>query len=107
MKIGVNVSTNVGSDPPSTQANNISTEIVVKSKESAVVGGIVVDKTSTDYDKLPPDEVEGSSPLFNFIRSKNYTNSKTQFVVFVTPEIIESASTGADEIKRKFRRRRR
>jgi len=107
MKIGVNVSTNVGQDPPATQSNNISTEIVVKSKESAVVGGIVVDKSSTDYDKLPPDEVEGANPLFNFIRSKSYTNSKTQFVVFVTPVIIESASTGADEIKRKFRRRRR
>ncbi len=107
MKIGVNVSTNVGQDPPATQANNLSTEIIVKSKESAVVGGIVVDKTSTDYDKLPPDEVEGANPLFNFIRSKSYTNSKTQFVVFVTPVIIESASSGADEIKRKFRRRRR
>jgi pilus assembly protein CpaC len=107
MKLGVNVSTNVGQDPPATQSNNISTEIVVKSKESAVVGGIVVEKSSTDYDKLPPDEVEGANPLFNFIRSKSYTNTKTQFVVFVTPVIIESASTGADEIKRKFRRRRR
>lgn len=103
----VNVSTNVGTAPPSTQANTINTEIIVKSKESAVVGGIVIAKSSTDYDKLPPDQVDGASPLFNFVRGKSYSNTKTQFVVFVTPEIVESASTSTDDIKRKFRRRRR
>lgn len=107
MVLNVTVSTNVGADPPSTQSNNVKTEIIVKSKESAVIGGIVINKSSTDYDKLAPDEVEGASPLFNFIRGKSFSNSKSQFVVFVTPEIIESASTGADDIKRKFRRRRR
>jgi pilus assembly protein CpaC len=79
----------------------------VKSKESAVIGGIVINKSSTDYDKIAPDEVEDASPLFNFIRSKAFANSKSQFVVFVTPEIVESASTGTEDIKRKFRRRRR
>lgn len=105
--LGINVSTNIGANPPSTQSNIINTEVIVKSKESAVVGGIVINKSSTDYDKLPPDEVDGASPLFNFVKGKAYTNTKTQFVVFVTPEIVESASTSTDDIKRKFRRRRR
>lgn len=107
MDLVVRISTNTGANPPTTQANNITTKIIVKSKESAVIGGIVVDKSSTDYDKVPPDEVENSSPLFNFVRSKFHSNSKTQFVVFVTPEIIDSASSGTDKIKKKFRRRRR
>ncbi|MCK5882655.1 MAG: pilus assembly protein N-terminal domain-containing protein [Bacteriovoracaceae bacterium] len=109
LKIGVSVSSNIG-DPPETLSNNISTEMVVKSKESAVVGGIVINKTSTGFDRNPPygiDEYENGTPLFNFLRSKSYLSNKSQFVVFITPEIIESASTGTEDIKRKFRKRRR
>lgn len=109
LKVGISVSSTVG-DPPETLSNNISTSIVVKSKESAVVGGIVINKTSTDFDRNSPfgtDQVEDGSPLFTFLRSKAYLTNKSQFVVFLTPEIIESASTGVDEIKRKFKKRRR
>lgn len=110
LNIGLTVSSNVG-DPPQTQNNTVRTALIVKSKESAVVGGIVINKNSTDFDRNPPGGVtessENSSPLFNFIRSKSNTVNKSQFAVFVTPEIIESASQGTDEIKRKFRRRRR
>ena len=110
LNIGLTVSSNIG-DPPQTLSNTVRTALIVKSKESAVVGGIVINKNSTDFDRNPPGGVtasdEGSSPLFNFIRSKSKTVNKSQFVVFVTPEIVESASQGTDEIKRKFRRRRR
>ena len=108
--MGISVSANVG-NPPTVQKNDVSTAIIVKSKESAVVGGIVVNKNATAYDKDPPggvqDTDENTSELFSFVRSKARTTSKSQFVVFVTPEIIESASQGAEDIKRKFRRRRR
>ena len=107
LSIGVNVSSFVGTDGSNSQANTVKTEIIVKSKESAVVGGIVVNKTSTDYDKLAEDEVEDASPLFSFVRSKVLSNSKSQFVVFVTPEIVESAASSTDEIKKKFKRRSR
>lgn len=107
MKIGVSVTSIVGGNAAATQENSVSTEIVVKSKDSAVVGGIVVSKTSTDYNKVPSSTIKNASPLFSFIRSKALTSSKTQFVVFVTPEIIESASGATAEIKKKFRRRSR
>lgn len=110
LNLGLTVSATVG-DPPTTLSNTVRTALIVKSKESAVVGGIVVNKSSTDFDRNPPGGVQqsdaNSSPLFNFIRSKSSAVNKSQFVVFVTPEIIESASSGTDEIKRKFRRRRR
>lgn len=109
MSMGLTVSATVG-DPPATLSNTLSTAIVVKSKTSAVVGGIVVNKSSTDFDRDPPggvDDFDNASPLFSFIRSKSYTNTRSQFVVFVTPEIVDDASSGTDEIKRKFRRRRR
>lgn len=110
LKINIGVNAVLG-DPPETTSNQINTELIVKSKESAVVGGVVVNKQSTDYDRTPPggkQEVEdGGSPLFSFLRSKNFFTTRSQFVVFVTPEIIESASSGTEEIKRKFRQRRR
>ena len=89
---------------------SVSTNLVVKSKESAVAGGIVVNKESQDFDKNPPfgtDQTQDGSTLFSFLRSKSVQNNRSQFVVFVTPEIIDSASSGTDEIKRKFRKRRR
>ena len=122
----LNVSVNVGATLDSnssgsnkTQQNTVKTILIVKSKESAVIGGILQKSTSTDFDKDFPgvnDTIEPSTnavgepvsaqSLFSFVKSKNYTEGKSQFVVFVTPEIIERASDGVQDIRRKFRRRR-
>lgn len=109
LELGLDVSINIG-DPPRTLANQVSTNLIVKSKESAVVGGVAINRSSTDFDKNPPakdEAVENGNFLFSFIRSKGYETSKNQFVVFVTPEIIESASEETQEIKKKFRKRGR
>lgn len=110
MSIAIGVSlpsgqTNQG-DPVNSR-NDIQTEVIVKSKQSAVIGGVVQNQTITQYDKDDPApfNTEGGSPLFNFMRSKSYSTAKNQFVIFVTPEIIESASVGTEEIRTKFRRR--
>lgn len=107
--IGVSVRAVDGSEKPTEFDNSIKTEIVVKSQESAVVGGVVSSKFGTDYDKDPPvvEEVEGGLPLFSFLKSKKYTTNRSQFVVFITPEIIESAATATKEIEKKFRKRGR
>lgn len=107
--VDITVSSNTG-NPPETQSNSVKTSLVVKSTESAVVGGIVVDSSATDFDKNPPggnQTIEEGQELFSFLRSKSYQSNKSQFVVFITPELIDSASEGTDEIKTKFRRRRR
>ena len=109
LNIGLTVSATTG-DPPQTLKNTVRTALIVNNKESALAGGIVVNKTSADFDRNPPggkQEVEGGSPLFSFVRSKSYIKTKSQFVVFVTPEIVSSASQDVQEIKRKFRQRRR
>ncbi len=87
--------------------NLVSTHVIVKNKESAVIGGISINSSQTKYDKDPIDDgsVEDGSALFNFIRSKNISRTKEQFVVFITPEVISSASDGTESIKRKFRKR--
>ena len=78
-----------------------------------MIGGIFQNEKHTNYDKDPPggpgdfSGEDAGFPLFSFVKSKSFVISKSQFVVFVTPEIIESASTGTAEIKRKFKQRHR
>lgn len=97
---------------PVTTSNSIATNIVVKNGESAVIGGIVQNSSTTGYDKNDPnpynlgDDIQ-TSVLFNFMRSKGYVAEKSQFVVFVTPKIIESASDGTEQLRKKFRKRTR
>ncbi len=113
LPINFTVSVTTGSSPPVVTSNTVSTNLVVKSKESAAIGGVVQSKSTTDYDNTGDDPAPvqvggdggGGSPLFRLFRSKNYKTDKTQFVIFVTPEIIESASAGTEEIRKKFRRR--
>ena len=111
INLGVSLANGFTSDgDPKTTTNSIQTELVIKSKNSAVIGGVVQNSTITGYDRNSPDgqtEVTNGSLFFNFLRSKKFQTSKNQYVVFVTPEIIQSASVGTDEIKRKFRRRAR
>lgn len=109
LKISVSVKATTGTAIPTELDNTINTQIVVKSQESAVIGGVVSSKYTTDFDKDPPTQeiIENGSPLFSFLKSKNYSTNRSQFVIFVTPEIIESAGTGAQEIERKFRKRSR
>ncbi len=113
--LSFSVSVQVGADASVVTKNNVTTNLVVKSKESSAIGGVVQNQSVTDYDKTDPAPTTASNtsasgtvpatPLFRLLRSKNYTTTKTQFVMFVTPEIIESASAGTEEIRKKFRRR--
>lgn len=113
LKLGITISSTLSSSSgsaPTTLENSVNTQIVVKSQESAVVGGVVTNKQTTDFDKDSPnanDTVENGAPLFTFVKSKNYSTNRSQFVIFITPEVIESAATGVSEIERKFRKRSR
>ena len=97
---------NIDGNPLQT-TNAVRTNLIVNSGDSAVVGGIFQSQSNSTYDKLPGDTEEGADYLFNFVRAKNYKTSKSQFVVFVTPEVVDSASKGIEDIKRKFRMRAR
>lgn len=111
ISLSVNLSVPTGGEAPVTTENKVNTNVILKSKESAAIGGVVQNSSTTDYDKTDPAPAQATAgevpatPLFRLLRSKNYTTSKSQYVIFVTPEIIESASAGTEEIRKKFRRR--
>lgn len=111
LELGVGFNVDISGGNSTTTSNSINTNLIVKSKESAAIGGIVQNQSSTTYDKDDPAPINAeaggqtASPLFRLLRSKNYSTAKSQFVMFITPEIIESATVGTEEIRKKFRRR--
>ncbi len=86
---------------PITTNRAISTRIHVQSGLSAVIGGIISNKTFSDYNREPPNAVK--NPVFSFLSAKKFHRSQSQFIVFVTPIIKSSASSGVKRIKKKFK----
>ncbi len=58
-------------------------------------------QSATDYNKAPPGGAE--NPIFTLLASKSFRRNQSQFVVFITPVIKSSASSGSERIKAKFR----
>lgn len=85
---------------PMTTENNMHTIITVRSGQSAAVGGLIRNSSYTDYNRLPSDV--SRNPIISLYASKGFQRKQTQFVVFVTPIIKSSASSGVEKIKRKF-----
>ncbi|HBQ21739.1 MAG: hypothetical protein A2Z91_03200 [Deltaproteobacteria bacterium GWA2_38_16] len=88
---------------PSVAKHELKTTLIVASEQSAVIGGIVFNNMLTNYNKLPASIAQNQNILFNLYRSKSFQNAKSQFVVFITPQILKSASEGVEDIKRKFK----
>lgn len=110
MEIKINQSSVVGRTPaggaPTTSAHKVQTWVYVKSTESAAVAGVTSSDVGTDFNKDDPQPgsfAAGTDPLFTLMHSKNYHKKKSQFVIFVTPQIIENASEGTDDLKKNFR----
>ncbi len=104
MDIDMTQSTVVGTAPagdraPTVAANAITTKFYLKSNDSAAFAGVSGQEVGTDFNKAPL----AADPLFRLNRSKEYKKKNQRFVVFVTPQIIESASQGTEDLKRDFR----
>ncbi len=92
--------------------NSLQTQVTVKNGDSAALGGNAIEQAISGYNREPsqggagqiPQQGGGSSTqIFNFQRSKNFKRDKQQYVIFVTPEVIRTASAGTEDITRKFR----
>jgi pilus assembly protein CpaC len=102
-----------GSTPVTTQ-KTVTTNVYVKSGESAAIGGIEGNSVNTGFNKdkfgdgsfTNEGGTATTEPLFNLKRTKNFTKNRGQFVVFVTPQIVEDASQGSEDLKRNFRVKR-
>lgn len=92
---------------PITAQHAVKTQLYVKSSESAAIAGVNAADVQTNFNKDDPNSGSfgggQTQPLFNLMRSKSFTKKKGQFVVFVTPQIIENASDGSEDLKKNFR----
>ena len=78
-------------------------QVILKSGESAALGGLISSDTSKTVDKDPEAAAQNAgSPIFTLLRSKAFRASKSQFVVFITPKIVEDAAEGTADIKAKI-----
>lgn len=88
-------------DGPITSTNQVNSIVTVRDRQSAAVGGLIRNSSSTDYNRNPA----GQDPIIRLHASKSYSKLQSQYVVFVTPIIKTSASAGSEQIKKKFRLR--
>jgi len=80
--------------------SNITTSEYCRAGESIVIGGLQRVSDARDYNRVPPTDVDGA--LYTFYHTRDYKKSKSQFLVFLTPQIHESSSSANREIKDQF-----
>jgi pilus assembly protein CpaC len=89
-----------------TAKHHVTSRLYVKSGEVAAVAGINNNDVNTTFNRDDPNTgtfAAGTRPLFTLQRSKSMSKKKGQFVVFVSPQIIESASEGTEDLRKNFR----
>lgn len=98
------------SGQPVIGSKQMETTLYIKSGESAAIGGMEQTVVNNAFNKdgfgdgsFSSESGATTEPLFNLKRTKNFKKTKGQFVVFVTPQIIDDASQGSDDLKRNFR----
>lgn len=81
-------------------STSVNTTISVRDRQSAAFGGIIKKGAETSYGSDPSDRA-----VFTLNSKKSFGRDNSQFVVFVTPIIKSSASSGVEQVKKKFRLR--
>jgi len=73
--------------------STISTTAYCKAGESLALGGIYKNSDAKMYNRIPDDTNTGSS-LFTLFLSKDFVSDKSEFVIFVTPVVIDRFADG-------------
>jgi len=75
-------------DRPTTLKRSIDTTVIVKDKNTVVIGGLIDDSfTKTDYKVPCLGDIPGLGLLF---KSTSKANEKTNLFVFLTPHVVEN-----------------
>ena len=84
---------------PTTYKRAAKTSVVVKDKETVVIGGLIQDDTEVSIAKIP---ILGDIPLIGWLFKYQYkANFKTNLFVFITPHIIRNQAEAAAISKKK------
>ncbi len=84
---------------PSTSKRSASTTVVVKDRETMVIGGLIRDNVTSSTSKVP---LLGDIPLLGWLfKFKTTQVEKTNLMIFITPYIIKNENEAEDITTRK------
>lgn len=84
---------------PSTSKRSADTTVVVKDRQTMVIGGLIRDNVTTSTSKVP---LLGDIPILGWLfKFKTSKVEKTNLMIFITPYIIKSEVEAGDLTKRK------
>ena len=84
---------------PSTSKRSASTTVVVKDRQTMVIGGLIRDNVNASTSKVP---LLGDIPLLGwFFKTKTTSVDKTNLMIFITPYIIKSEFDAEELTSRK------
>jgi pilus assembly protein CpaC len=86
----------------SIDTSKIATSEYCRSGESIVIGGLQRVSDRITYNKIPDAGSVSGSPLITLYKSKDYKKSKSQFLVFITPQVHQTTKTANRELQDKF-----
>ncbi len=82
---------------------NIKTTLVVKNKDTAVLGGLMKDTESETVSKVP---LLGDLPIIGWLfKGRDYQKTKTNLLVFLTPKIVRNPADQKDNVDSALDRR--
>jgi pilus assembly protein CpaC len=82
--------------------SKIVTSEYCRAGESIVIGGLQRLSDRIEYNRVPEGGSETGLPVFTLYKSKDYKKSKSQFLVFVTPQVYESSTQANRDLQDKF-----
>jgi len=75
----------------STNSRNIKTSVVVRDKDTVVLGGLYSDNVNVTYNKVP---ILGDIPIVGWLfKGKTTSSVKTNLLVFITPNVVRDYET--------------
>ncbi len=87
-------STSANAAGPTTSKRSASTTVVVKDRQTMVIGGLIRDNVTSSESKVP---FLGDIPLLGWLfKTKTTTIDKANLMIFITPYIIKSEGEGTD-----------
>jgi pilus assembly protein CpaC len=113
LSLRLNQTNRIGNGPngtPIVAQHEVQSRVYLKSGEVAALAGIDTNDVQTGYnrDDANPGAFGATTtgttrPLFTLNRSKNFNKRRGQFIVYVSPQLIENASEGTTDLKANFR----
>ncbi len=95
-------------------SSSIATQQLVRNGESVVIGGMLRYSIRNIVDRPPPkrssgintsskkEEPQSMGSLFNLFKSQDFSKQRSQFLVFVTPRIVEDSKNANQRLKEQF-----